>query len=509
MSQPLVKELWRSNYRVLGLVGQGQFGRVFCASHRRTGRLVALKELDRQRFPTHQFLRELRFLLSLQHPNIVNCQAMEHTPTGRYLILDYCEGGTLRNLMNDEMRLHPAQCLKLVMDVLLGLDHAHSRGIVHCDVKPENVLLTLQSDGWRAHISDFGIAQLSQDFDQRSGSNTGSPAYMAPERFYGQYSYSSDLYAVGILLFELLQGHRPFAGTPIELMSAHLNQPISLPETIPLPLQAILVTALQKLPARRFRSAIEMQTAVQAVSEALYPSTGVEIEALLQPVAALPSCPFHSVHQENLDAAIQQLVVTSCSPMSQSISSTIAGDCVYSSASRCLTAQVYPQGLLNNESSAVAPASTSRLCLPESIQELIARPQGCFMLTQHSIHCATIEGTTIGTPSTLNHSVKLIATFRRSFIAAIETQGRWMAAMALEPDDNRRTLSIWRLGRQQSTAVTVHLPASHVFQLLALDSRYIAAFSHTVNQHARISGVFLELFTRRGNAVGSLNLPTP
>ena len=92
-SQPLK----RSKYRLLGLVGQGQFGRVFCASHRKTGRLVALKELDHQRFPTHKFLRELRFLLSLQHANIVTCHALEHTRRGRYLVMDYCEGGMLRS----------------------------------------------------------------------------------------------------------------------------------------------------------------------------------------------------------------------------------------------------------------------------------------------------------------------------------------------------------------------------------------------------------------------------
>ena len=94
--------LQHSKYRILRLVGQGQFGRVFCAIHRKTGRLVALKELDRQRLSTHNFLRELRFLLSLQHPNIVTCQALEYSQTGRFLVVDYCEGGTLRNWMQSE-----------------------------------------------------------------------------------------------------------------------------------------------------------------------------------------------------------------------------------------------------------------------------------------------------------------------------------------------------------------------------------------------------------------------
>lgn len=103
MNEPLIhldeSALQHSKYRILKLVGQGQFGRVFCAIHRETGRLFALKELDRQLLSTHKFLRELRFLLSLQHPNIVTSQALEYSQTGRYLVMDYCEGGTLRNLM--------------------------------------------------------------------------------------------------------------------------------------------------------------------------------------------------------------------------------------------------------------------------------------------------------------------------------------------------------------------------------------------------------------------------
>ncbi|MDX2097382.1 MAG: serine/threonine-protein kinase, partial [Leptolyngbyaceae cyanobacterium bins.59] len=196
-------ELKRSKYRLLGLVGQGQFGRVFCAVHRKTGHLVALKDLDQKRFPTHKFLRELRFLLSLRHRNIVNCQALEHTRTGRYLVMDYCEGGTLRGLMEGEGCVDVAQSLKLTGDILAGLAHAHSRGIVHCDIKPENILLSFQEQQWVGQISDFGIARLSQEMAEDAG-NTGSPAYMAPERFYGQYSPASDLYAVGVMLFELL-----------------------------------------------------------------------------------------------------------------------------------------------------------------------------------------------------------------------------------------------------------------------------------------------------------------
>jgi len=245
-----------SKYHILRLVGQGQFGRVFCALHRETRCLVALKEIARQS-STSKFLRELCFLLSLEHPNIVTCQAIEHSQTKRYLIMDYCEGGTLRDLIRPDV-LSLAQRLKLIADVLVGLDHAHSRGIVHCDIKPENILLSWHNPSWIARISDFGIARFNQELSSESLGDTGSPAYMAPERFYGQYSPASDLYAVGVMLFELVVGYRPFSGLPGELMSAHLNQAVKVPDSVPFLLKTIILTAMQKLPARRFASAAEM-----------------------------------------------------------------------------------------------------------------------------------------------------------------------------------------------------------------------------------------------------------
>lgn len=275
-----------SKYRILKLVGQGQFGRVFCAIHRQSGHLVALKELERQSFTTHNFLRELRFLLSLHHPNIVTCQALDYTQTGRYLVMDYCEGGTLCNLIESLIQLSLVQSLKIIADVLAGLEHAHGRGIVHCDIKPENILLSSDTTGSIARISDFGIARLSQEVCSDGLGVTGSPAYMAPERFYGQYSPSSDLYAVGVLLFEMVVGYRPFSGLPGELMSAHLNQPVKLPYTIPLLVRATISTALQKLPARRFASATEMLRSLQLAAEVERLAID-DISPLLKPAVAL------------------------------------------------------------------------------------------------------------------------------------------------------------------------------------------------------------------------------
>jgi serine/threonine protein kinase len=264
----------RSRFHILGKVGQGQFGRVFCAIDRSIGTLVALKDLDGLRYPTKPFLREIAYLISLRHPNIVSFQGMEHHQTGRYLVMDYCNGGTLRELMESGGIRGLRQGLRFILEILDGLDHAHDRGIVHCDIKPENILLNITASGWTAKITDFGISRLVAESDTRwqtGGGYTGSPAYMAPERFYGKYSPVSDLYAVGILLYELIVGDRPFSGIPTELMSAHLSKAAPIPDTIPESLRSIVETSLRKLPQRRFPSAKAMGTALREAIAGLPP----------------------------------------------------------------------------------------------------------------------------------------------------------------------------------------------------------------------------------------------
>ncbi len=257
------------SYQVLGLAGQGQYGRVFCARPRRGGELVALKELPAERFPTPNLLRELRYLLTLNHPNITRCYALEHAREGRYLVLEYCEGGTLRELIDQVERglwLPVKQVLSFVDQILAGLDHAHRQGVIHCDVKPENILLKPTPQGWQLKLTDFGIARHPQPAPGEITA-TGSPAYMAPERFYGQFGPASDLYAVGIILVELLTGRRPFSGSPSQLMHAHLNQPFVCPEGIPAPLQELLEITLRKLPLRRFRTAAQMRSALAVFAQ--------------------------------------------------------------------------------------------------------------------------------------------------------------------------------------------------------------------------------------------------
>ncbi|EAZ89325.1 serine/threonine-protein kinase [Crocosphaera chwakensis] len=260
----------RSNYHILGQIGQGQFGQVYFAISRKTGEFVALKSLAKG-FPTNRFLREFSCLVSLRHPNIVACEAIEYHGKGRYLVMEYCEGGTLRNLMNVSAELSLILCLDLITDILAGLEQAHQQNIIHCDIKPENILLSLTADKWIGKVTDFGIAKTVQDSsnDNLESGYTGSPAYMAPERFYGKYSYACDIYSVGIIFYELMIGQRPFSGLPGDLMLAHLNERIKLPNVVPQLLQDIIRKALEKLPQKRFLSAQSMIDAINIAKNKL------------------------------------------------------------------------------------------------------------------------------------------------------------------------------------------------------------------------------------------------
>ena len=259
------KVAYQSKYEILHCLGQGQYGRVFCAAHRETGKLVALKELDRKKFPTRMFLRELGFLVTLHHPNIVSCRGLEYSQTGRFLVMDYCQGGNLRDLIESKDKLDPILSLELITDILSGLEYARDRNIVHRDLKPENILLESEESGYITRIADFGIARLGGEADatQIDSGDSGSPAYMAPEQFYGRYSHASDLYAVGVMLYELLVGDRPFLGTFSDLRNSHLNQTVELPHSIPFLLRSTISKALQKLPQRRFKSAAEMLKSIE------------------------------------------------------------------------------------------------------------------------------------------------------------------------------------------------------------------------------------------------------
>ncbi|MEG4347076.1 serine/threonine-protein kinase [Microcoleus sp. A003_D6] len=516
-----------SKYRILGLVGQGQFGRVFCASLREspaqdsrlTSQLVALKELSHQKAPTSEFLRELWFLITLQHPNIVTCRALEHTATGRYLVMDYCEGGTLRNLLKQDRPLRLLEGLQLVMEVLAGLDYAHRRGVVHCDIKPENILLTLGAKGWSPRLSDFGIARrlpeigttrLHQEISPDA--TVGSPAYMAPERFYGLYSPMSDIYAVGILLFELLMGYRPFGGTPGDLRWAHLNQRLLLPEAIPEPLQAIVKKSLEKLPARRFASASQMaqalrlvmyDPAVRQLGDCIVPwenpatsdakSLKPETESLLEVEEEEASQPTINLLRTVRPKLSQPKPLILPAPLTALIATE-----TYLYAALGTEVKVWCQP----EKQLVTEEMPRTISMPEIVRGILPASHGCCVLTPQKLYwlngrswepqCLLDMGSRQGTDV---------------FKAAVDSHGHWLT-VAVPGELRFYALAANSTSGDREKALkpiaTVSLPEHYLPELMFLDRRHVLVV-WSDNEPKNPQTIF-RVYTRRGTAVGSVRL---
>ncbi|MEG3975417.1 serine/threonine-protein kinase [Microcoleus sp. herbarium8] len=516
-----------SKYRILGLVGQGQFGRVFCASVRETpakdsrltSQLVALKELSHQKAPTSEFLRELWFLITLQHPNIVTCRALEHTATGRYLVMDYCEGGTLRNLLKQDRPLRLLEGLQLVMEVLTGLDYAHRRGVVHCDVKPENILLTLGSRGWSPRLSDFGIARRLPEIgttrlhqELSPDATVGSPAYMAPERFYGLYSPMSDIYAVGILLFELLMGYRPFGGTPGDLRWAHLNQRLQLPDAIPEPLQAIVKKSLEKLPARRFASASQMaqalrlilyDPAVRQLGDCIVPwenpatrgakSLKSDTDSLTQVEEKEPSAQAINLLRTVRYAVSQPKPLILSAPLTALIATE---KYLYAAVEKDVKVWCQPESPLVTEE---MPTSIS---MPETVRGILPTSHGCCVLTPQKIYWM---GDRSWEPKCL-----LDTGLRQgadAFKAAVDSHGRWLTVAV--PGELRfyalgANIAEGNLEQSPRLIATVPFAEHYLPELMFLDGRHVLAIWPD-NEPKNPQTIF-RVYTRRGNSVGSVRL---
>lgn len=453
-----------SRYHILGEVGQGQFGKVFCGCDRTTGQLFALKSLDHRRFPTHSFLKELAILVQLNHPNIVSFHGVEYQKAGRYIVMDYCQGGTLRQLLESKTELSLVQKLGLVQDTLRGLEHIHEHRIIHCDLKPDNILLDVSDYGWTAKIADFGIARFLGPTGARAENtgDTGSPAYMAPERFYGRFSVESDLYAVGILLYELVSGHRPFSGMPLDVMKAHLNQPLRIPKLIPTLLKVVIRKALQKLPQHRYSSASEMRLMLEIVMKSLQHAPP---QSVLQPLATAAQRP---------------------EPIS-------------SLKSRCHT--VGPQGLIRTLT--INPQDLkSYLTFDQVIHRLWWQPQGCMIATRAAEGFALWLNTkdTLQSLGTLPRP-PLFLSESLSGCVDVDPQSRWVASTT-----QASQLQISRLSplRPVKSIALDSIPE----QIWITSNRHVlVAHQPTVSAEASAHSLQrLQLFNRRGQSYWSYEL---
>jgi serine/threonine protein kinase len=260
-------------YRVLQPLGQGGMARVYRAYHPQLDRYVAVKVLRQdaanEAEMVARFKREAKAVAALRHPHIVQVFDFDTQDDLCYMVMELVEGDSLKTRLTDYRtrgsRLPGGEAVRIVLDALDGLEYAHRAGIVHRDIKPANILLT--GDG-TAVLSDFGIAQVAGGTQYTtSGAMMGTLQYMAPEQGLARGDVRSDIYSMGIVLYEMLVGEPPFdADTPLAILLKHMNDPLPIPREknpeIPEPLERVLLKTLAKQPADRYSSAKEMARAL-------------------------------------------------------------------------------------------------------------------------------------------------------------------------------------------------------------------------------------------------------
>jgi beta-lactam-binding protein with PASTA domain len=260
-------------YEIGGVLGRGGMAEVHRGRDLRLGREVAVKVLrhDLARDPSFQvrFRREAQAAASLNHPAIVAVYdtGEDRTGTGAtpYIVMEYVEGDTLRDVLRREGVLTPEKAMSLAADICGALDFSHRNGIVHRDVKPGNVMITPQG---AVKVMDFGIARAVSDSAATMTSTAaviGTAQYLSPEQARGEgVDARSDVYSVGCLLYELVTGAPPFTGdSPVAVAYQHVREDPRLPSSInpqvPPELDAILLKAMSKNPANRYQSAADMR----------------------------------------------------------------------------------------------------------------------------------------------------------------------------------------------------------------------------------------------------------
>ena len=285
-------------YEIVSLIGGGGMGLVYKAQDTRLKRLVALKllppELTRDETAKQRFLQEAQAASALDHPNICTIHEINETPDGQlYLVMAYYEGETLKEKI-ERGPLALDEVVDIAIQVGQGLAEAHSAGVVHRDIKPANVMLP---KGAPVKIVDFGLAKLAGQVGlTQTGKTLGTVAYMSPEQARGhEVDHGADLWALGVVLYEMLAGHRPFPGEHAQsVVYAILNTevpplPIARAE-VPADLARAVGRALTKLRGDRQGSAEELVTELRAVKRAWEGHATAELdgEKAVPSIAVLP-----------------------------------------------------------------------------------------------------------------------------------------------------------------------------------------------------------------------------
>ena len=264
-------------YQINGFIGEGGMSRVWRALDQNTGKYVAIKVLREEYSEDESFIRrfdrEAQAASRMSHPNIVNLLDVGVEDDGtRYLVMEYVQGKTLKRFIQESGALRPEIASQIIIRVLAALQHAHQNGVVHRDIKPQNILIDKEGT---VKVADFGIARMAnaQTVNQSDENVMGSVYYFSPEQARGAaVDARSDIYSVGVVFYEMLTGRVPFTGdTPVAIAMQHLQTPPTPPNevnpSVSSALDFVVLHAMEKKPRRRYQTAEEMLRDVRLALE--------------------------------------------------------------------------------------------------------------------------------------------------------------------------------------------------------------------------------------------------
>ena len=390
------------SYRITEKIATGGMGVVYKAEHALIGKTAAVKVLRREysedRGIMERFFREAQATTAIRHPGIVDIYDFGYYQNERaYIIMEYLGGDTLKEHLRVRGMLAADAAIRLIRSVASAVGAAHEQGVIHRDLKPDNILLVPDADmpdGQRIKVLDFGLAKLTDAQSATTGTQAGlvlgTPAYMAPEQCsgQGQIDIRADIYALGCILFQLVCGRPPFepGGGFARILMAHMQVPPPLPRSIngaiPESLERIILKLLAKSPDARFQTMVALRQALDACAQEM---SEIPVAVLVESTDASAMNPAHahdsgpgsgssrgeSSHISTLGASTGQVMT------SRSQASSVPGRSMHSSAMRALSAHdsSVHGGSVHSDSSRRMATHGSGMRQGGSVHESVSRPR--------------------------------------------------------------------------------------------------------------------------------------